>query len=146
MRHAYFQDPANGTWHQLVWEHAASLTAPFSQDAADFTRALSLEQDKFVDPGQAIEDLLARWQASEVTTRRERNLAIRLAAQRASQGLPGEETPSGAPVADTASVPGVIDFLQHRSRRAKEPLPDDLDVFERYYQDHPEGGLEVLDE
>lgn len=146
VRHAYFQDPANGTWHQLVWEHAASLTAPFSQDAADFTRALSLEQDKFVDPGQAIEDLLARWQASEVTTRRERNLAIRLAAQRASQGLPGEETPSGAPVADTASVPGVIDFLQHRSRRAKEPLPDDLDVFERYYQDHPEGGLEVLDE
>lgn len=26
VRHAYFQDPADGSWHQLVWEHAASLT------------------------------------------------------------------------------------------------------------------------
>lgn len=147
VRHAYFRDPADGSWHQLLWEHAAALTAPFSQDAADFTRALSRQQDKFVDPAQAIEDLLARWQASEVMTRRERNLAIRLAAQQALQtdiveGAQGD--PEAHP--DTVSVPGVIDFLQHRSRRSNKPLPDDLDVFERYYQDHPEGGLEVLDE
>ena len=147
VRYAYFQDPADGAWHQLPWEHAATLTAPFSQDAADFTRALSRRQDKFVDPGQAIEDLLARWQASAVTTRRERNLAIRLAAQQAHQADVGDGAQSGTEShPDTASVPGVIDFLQHRTRRAKEPLPDDLDVFERYYQDHPEGGLEVLDE
>ena len=141
VRHAYFQDPADSCWHQLTWEHAAALTAPFSQDAADFTRALSREQDKFVDPAQAIEDLLARWQAKEVTTRRERNLALRVAAQQA--GHPSGEHASDA---DAASLPGVIDFLQHRTRRSREQLPDDLDVFERYYQDHPEGGLEVLDE
>lgn len=148
VRHAYFQDPTDRAWHQLTWEHAATLTAPFSQDAADFTRALSRQQDKFVDPTQAIEDLLARWQANEVTTRRERNLAIRLAAQQARQTDGGEEAQGGAETGlDTVSVPGVIDFLQHRTRRrAQEPLPDDLDVFERYYQDHPEGGLEVLDE
>ncbi len=146
IRHAYFQDPADGSWHQLLWEHAATLTAPFSQDAADFTRALSRQQDQFVDPAQAIEDLLARWQAKEVTTRRERNLAVRLAAQQADQAphVPGmTPTDEGAV---SASVPGVIDFLQHRSRRTKEPLPDDLDVFERYYAEHPEGGLEVFDE
>ncbi len=147
VRYAYFQDPTDGTWHQLVWEHAATLTAPFSQDAADFTRALSRQKDRFVDPAQAIEDLLARWQANEVTTRRERNLAIRLAAQQAHQTNSDDGTQSGTEAGpDTASVPGVIDFLQHRNRRARQPLPDDLDVFERYYQDHPEGGLEVLDE
>ena len=144
VRFAYFQDPVNGTWHQLVWEHAASLTAPFSQDAADFTRALSRQQDAFVDPNQAIQDLLARWQAKEVTTRRERNLAIRIAAQQA-QHITGEEGTSwdghGA-----SSVPGVIDFLDHRRRRTTVALTDDLDVFERYYAEHPEGGLEVIDE
>lgn len=115
VRYAYFQDPADGAWHQLPWEHAATLTAPFSQDAADFTRALSRRQDKFVDPGQAIEDLLARWQASAVTTRRERNLAIRLAAQQAHQADVGDGAQSGTEShPDTASVPGVIDFLQHR--------------------------------
>ncbi len=145
VRYAYFQDPADRTWHQLVWEHAATLTAPFSQDAADFTRALSREQDKFVDPAQAMADLLARWQADEVITRRERTLAIRMATQPA-QAPPA---PEGARVLDphsTASLPGVIDFLQHRSQRATKPLPDDLDVFERYYAEHPEGGLAVFDE
>lgn len=146
VRHAYFKDPADGTWHQLLWEHAATLTAPFSQDAADFTRALSRQQDKFVDPAQAIEDLLARWQAKEVTTRRERNLAIRLAAQQASHLADNQAPDTNITDPDSASLPGVIDFFQHRTRRAKEPLPDDLDVFERYYAEHPEGGLEVLEE
>ncbi len=72
VRYAYFQDPTDRSWHQLVWEHATSLTAPFSQDAADFTRALSRQQDRFVDPAQAITDLLARWQANEVVSRRDR--------------------------------------------------------------------------
>lgn len=146
VRHAYFQDPTDGTWYQLVWEHAATLTAPFSQDAADFSRALSREQDGFVDPAQAIEDLLARWQASEVTTRRERNLAIRLAAQQAQVEISDEDGQPQPDASGTASVPGVIDFLQHRQRRPATPLPDDLDVFEQYYAEHPEGGLAVFDE
>ncbi len=143
VRYAYFQDPADRRWHQLVWEHAATLTAPFSLEAADFTRALSREQDKFVDPAQAMADLLARWQADEVLTRRERNLAIRVATQ------PAQAASAGGQLDDShgaASVPGVIDFLQHRSQRAAEPLADDLDVFERYYAEHPEGGLAVFDE
>ncbi len=46
---------------------------------------------------------------------------------------------------DAASLPGVLDFLQHR-RAHDVPEPDDADVFARYYQQHPEGGLAVFDE
>lgn len=144
VRFAYFEDPTDHTFHQLIWEHASTLAAPFSQDAADFTRALSRHRDEFVDPAQAMEDLLARWQANEVTDRRERNLAIRLACQQATTTDAGD----GAVLDQqaTASVPGVIDFLSRRSQRATEHLPDDLDVFERYYQEYPEGGLVVFEE
>ncbi len=148
VRYAYFQDPADRSWHQLVWEHAPSLTAPFSQDAADFTRALSRQRNQFVDPGQAMEDLLARWQANEVTTRRERNLAIRIAAQQSANPTAAE--PAGPSVSqhETASAPGVLDFVRHRKPRSAQDLPDDLDdVFARFYAEHPDvEGLEVFEE
>jgi len=148
VRYAYFQDPADGVWHQLVWEHAPSLTAPFSQDAANFTRALSRQRDQFVDPGQAMEDLLARWQANEVTTRRERTLAIRIAAQQSAN--PTAVEPAGPSLSphETASAPVVLDFVRHRKPRSAQDLPDDLDdVFARFYAEHPDAqGLEVFEE
>lgn len=148
VRYAYFQDPDDGVWHQLVWEHAASLTAPFSQDAADFTRQLSRERDQFVDPAQAMEDLLARWQANEVTTRRERTLAIRIAAQQSANpvaALPDGPSPNQH---ERASTPGVLDFVRHRKPRSDQGLADDLDdVFARFYAAHPDvEGLEVFEE
>ena len=144
VRYAYFQDPDDRVWHQLVWEHAASLTAPFSQDAADFTRQLSRERDQFVDPAQAMDELLSRWAGPEVTSRRERNLAIRIAAQRAQQEPAGADEQLEAH--EAASVPGVLDFFTRRRRVPREIVPDDLDVFERYYAEHPDGVLEVFDE
>lgn len=106
---------------------------------------MSRQQKQFVDPAQAMEDLLARWQANDVTSRRERTLAIRLATQQPQHPLDSDTTTIGGH--ETASIPGVIDFLQHRSRRPSQPLPDDLDVFERYYAEHPdEAELAVFDE
>jgi len=51
--------------------------------------------------------------------------------------------------ADLASVPGVVDLLARRS--AQQPKhrdhPDDLDVFERYFEENPdEDVLAVLDQ
>ncbi|OLT30397.1 hypothetical protein BJF82_15715 [Kytococcus sp. CUA-901] len=75
--------------------------------------------------------------------RRERNLAIRLATQPSSHAFDDDE------VTDRASLPGVIDLLTARQTRQAAPPqhPDDLDVFERYYAEHPDSEvLEVFDE
>jgi len=82
--------------------------------------------------------------AGEVTTRRDRNLAIGLSTQRAT----GDTASLGAVEArDAVSVPGLVDLLAKRRERA-EDLPDDLDdVFARYYAENPDGdGLAVFDE
>lgn len=144
IRTVFFRDPTTHAWHRLDWEHAAQIDAPFSADAAAYVRALGVKTHRHVDPQQAVQDLLTDWTAGEVTTRRDRNLAIRLSAQRAAgQG----EAVDAADARETASVPGVVDLLARRRDRA-EVLPDDLDdVFARYYAEHPEAdGLEVFDE
>ncbi|MDN5803421.1 MAG: helix-turn-helix domain-containing protein [Microlunatus sp.] len=145
VRWVYFKDPDTSGWHRLEWEHAPGLDAPFSQDAADYTRRLSRQSNRFVDPAQAIADLLADWSTQQVTERRDKNLAIRLSAQRA-QTIAGAEPLSGR---ETASDLGVIDFLARRTGQRPPrdaDLTDDLDVFDAYYQAHPEGGLEVYEE
>lgn len=90
VRYAYFQDPADGTWHRLEWEHAAGLSTPFSDAAAKHARrlAVSTTHGEAFDPAQALRDLLSRWDKGMVTGRRERHAAVRLAAQYAAQPLP----------------------------------------------------------
>jgi hypothetical protein len=68
-----------------------------------------------------------------VASRRDRNLALRLSAQRAADGDIGGGEVTAAGARDTASVPGVVNLLARRHQPA-EVLPDDLDdVFTRYY-------------
>ena len=125
-------------------EHAAQIDAPFSADAAAYVRALGAKTHRHVDPQQAVQDLLADWAAGEVAARRDRNLAIRLSAQRAAGGDDATMSPT---------------LVRRRPSRAcwtsspaatvpTEVLTDDLDdVFTRYYQQHPDAdGLEVFDE
>ncbi len=54
------------------------------------------------------------------------------------------------PVEDARAVvalPGVIDLLEHRERKAALEVVDDVDVFAQYYAEHPDtGGLEVFDD
>src|SRR5699024_12173063 len=106
IRTVYFRDPVDGIWHELTWEHAAGLDAPFSAEAADYTRQLSLEEDRHVDPGTALADLLERYSTGAVPARREKNLARRLAASHSAD----EDTESGA---ESAATPGVVDLLAH---------------------------------
>lgn len=99
VRHAWFQDPDDGTWHRLEWEHSPMLDAPFSADSAAYARRLA-GGDR-LDTATALRTLLERWDRGIVTDRRERNLAVRLSAEYAA--LPNQAPPS---VAATADHPG----------------------------------------
>ncbi|ALU40844.1 hypothetical protein AS188_15055 [Kocuria flava] len=143
VRWVYFKDPDTASWHRLEWEHAHYIDAPFSQDAAEYTRRLSVQANRHVDPAQALQDLLRDWSEQQVTDRRAKNLALRLSTQRT---VVGPDTDRSA--REIASDPGVIDFFSHRkSRMDAAELTDDLDVFDKYYAEHPDAeGLEVFDE
>jgi transposase InsO family protein len=102
VRWAYFQDPADDRWHRLEWEHAAGLGTPFSGEAARYARQLAARSGRWPDTGQALSELLARWDQGMVTGRRERRMAIRLAAERAA--LP--DPPDIPTAAQLAWLPG----------------------------------------
>jgi putative transposase len=109
-RWAYFQDPADGSWHRLDWEHAAGLGTPFSGEAARYARQLAAQQDRWPDTGQALGELLARWDQGMVTGRRERRMAIRLAAERAAlPDPPGITAPGTQPLPAEPALRAVPD-------------------------------------
>ena len=60
VRWAWFQDPADDSWHRLEWEHAAGLGTPFSGEAARYARQLAARHDRHPDTEQALAGLLAR--------------------------------------------------------------------------------------
>ncbi|WP_227462699.1 MULTISPECIES: transposase [Nocardia] len=82
VRAVYFQDPDDGGWHQLIWEHAPTLNTPFSAEAATYARRLAAATDRFTDSNEALAAVLSRWSAGEVVDRRERRIAARLASER----------------------------------------------------------------
>ncbi|MFF3154145.1 helix-turn-helix domain-containing protein [Streptomyces sp. NPDC057910] len=88
VRFVYFQDPADGRWHSLRWEHAPALDMPFSAEASAHARRLAARRGRHVDAAEALAELLARWSQGMVTDRRERRMALRLSAERAALALP----------------------------------------------------------
>lgn len=157
VRRVFFRDPDPGPgesapqrWYPLTWEHAAALNQPFCQDAAEYVKRISLRQNRFVQPRQAVRELLEQWSRGQVETRRDRNLARRLSAQRATADNPLEETEDADASElrrERASLPGVADLLADRDAHAAQvEATDDLDVFAQYYAENPDSsGLEVLD-
>ncbi|BDZ42462.1 integrase/transposase [Paraoerskovia sediminicola] len=139
VRHVHFKDPADGAWHSLRWEHAPALGAPMSQDSVDYVKRLALREDRHVEPQSALDDLLRRWARDAVTDRRERNLAIRLSAQR---DAPLPEEPTAAE--KVAALPSVVNLADERSARRPEIEEDELSVFEEFPPD--ELGYAVIDE
>ncbi|MFB7013544.1 MULTISPECIES: helix-turn-helix domain-containing protein [unclassified Streptomyces] len=88
VRFVYFQDPADDSWHSLLWEHAPALTMAFSGEAAGYARRLAAREGRHIDASQALADLLTRWNQGMVTDRRERRMAVRLSAERDALSLP----------------------------------------------------------
>ena len=149
VRFAYFRNPDTNKWSGLDWEHAHSVGAPFSQEAANFAKRVSVRSDRHVDPARAVQDLLGRWGRDEVLSRRDKGLARRLAGQRiADSPLYGENRSGGDDAREDASIPAVVDFMARRpNASALGDVVDDLDVFERYYEDNPaEEAFEVFRE
>ncbi len=111
--HIWFQDPADNRWHALVWEHAAALGKPFSQEALVYARALAAETDRFPDTKRALMALLERWGTGLTANPTERRMAIRLSQERlrllgTTPGADGEavaELPSVRRVAALGSDP-----------------------------------------
>ncbi|GAA3684778.1 winged helix-turn helix protein [Yimella lutea] len=141
VRNVWFQDPVTHEFSTLAWEHAPALDQPFSHEAAEYTKQLALRDNRHVDPLTAVTDLLLAWSQDEVSTRREKSLALRLSSSRPTNPPPAAQTTN-------ASVPAIIDLLSAREQRQRQPsLVDDLDeVFERYCSEGDDGRLEVFDE
>lgn len=140
VRFVYFKDPVSGLWHQLEWEHAHAINAPFSADAAAYTRRVSIQDPRLADPADALDELLAAWSKQAVIERRDRVLAQRLSAQGAADSEPGADP------RETASVPGVISLLERRRNRDEPAITDDTDVFDAYYADNPGGPMGVFED
>jgi transposase InsO family protein len=104
VRFAYFQDPADGSWHRLEWEHAPGLDTAFSAEAAAYARRLATRADRHTDPAQALSQLLERWEKGAVTGRRERRMALRISADRPALPLPAPE-PDTEPATGLHLVP-----------------------------------------
>jgi transposase InsO family protein len=116
VRYAYFQDPADNSWHRLEWEHAPGLGTPFSGEAAGHARRLAARHDRWPDTGRALGELLARWDQGMVIGRRERRMAVRLAAERAAlPDRPGMTWQAKSPICPAGSV-------RVRSRRPGKPV------------------------
>ncbi|MER6633239.1 Mu transposase C-terminal domain-containing protein [Streptomyces sp. NPDC000987] len=88
VRFVYFQDPDDGSWHALEWEHAPALNMAFSAEAAAYARRLAARTGRHIDASEALGELLARWDQGLVMDRRERRMAVRLSAERAALSLP----------------------------------------------------------
>lgn len=146
---AYFRNPDTDEWSRLEWEHAHALTSPFSQEAADYAKRVSVRTNRHVNPSSAVHDLLGSWGRDEVLSRRDKALARRLSSQRlidladkTAEPLSPEED------RDEASLPAVVDLVARMPKpTALGDVVDDLDVFDRYYDEHPdEDAFEVFHE
>ena len=91
VRYAWFQDPADGTWHRLDWEHAPGLGLPFSDEAARHARRLAAAGAGGGDPATALAALLDRWRHGLVADRRERRIAVRQAVEYAALPTAADE-------------------------------------------------------
>ena len=112
---AYFQDPADNTWHGLAWEHADAGTGPFSAEALACARRLALAEGRHVDERRALAELLDRWDAGLVRHPAERRMAVRASEQRAAR----------LAAADPAALPTVAALAAARDTPRPEPGGDD---------------------
>jgi len=116
----YFQDPADNTWHTLVWEHAQDIRVPFSAEALAYARRLAADRDRFPDDRRVLAELLERWDVGLARNPTERRMALRLSQQRDARQCDHEESNPGTEVVE---LPGVRNVLGARAV-PPEPEPD----------------------
>lgn len=141
----YFRDPETRTWHTLMWEHAASMDMPLSEDALQFARKLAASKYTYPDDRLAVADLLERWNLGLGSSVAERRIALRLSREASLLDAAEPETevaalPSVARVLAMAPPPGVDDSaaIEQAEPEVGDDDPDDeLDAFDEddFYAD-----------
>ncbi|MBL7495265.1 transposase [Frankia sp. CNm7] len=148
VRYAYFQDPADNRWHRLVWEHAPGLGTPFSADAAQHARRLALRAgDRRPDAGQALAELLARWDTGMVSDRRERRMAVRLAAERQALPMPEDAAEPVTGLPTLVALAGGEEAVHEPIRPVEDVRGDDdtdEEIFDSPDDDFYADAFEVL--
>ena len=137
----YFRDPESRTWHTLMWEHAASMDMPLSEDALQFARKLAASKYTYPDDRLAVADLLERWNLGLGSSVAERRIALRLSREVSllDAAEPENEVaalPSVARVLAMTTSPGV-DVTAAIDEAEPEVGDDDLDAFDEddFYAD-----------
>ena len=138
---AYFRDPETRDWHTLLWEHAASMDMPMSEDALQFARKQAAAKYTYSDDRLAVADLLERWNLGLGSTLAERRMALRLSREPTliDAAEPQDEVvtlPSVARVLATADPPAAEDAEETLQEPDPETGDDDADEdFDDYAND-----------
>lgn len=142
----YFRDRKTRRWHTLLWEHAASLDMPLSEDALGFARKLAATKYTYPDDKIAIADLLERWHLGLGTTLPERRMALRLSREQAALDLPEEREPPVSALPSVVRVLAAADSGDAPSDGDAEPIAemgdDDADDLEDAEEDFYADALE----
>lgn len=113
VRFVYFQEPDDGRWHRLEWEHAPLLGTPFSAEAAKYARMLAAQDDRAGDPITTLAAVLDRWSTGAVTDQRERRMAARLADDRVGMhglaAVTSNDVDEVGPASQHLALPAAID-------------------------------------
>lgn len=141
----YFRDPETRAWNTLMWEHAASMDMPLSEDALQFARKLAASKYTYPDDRLAVADLLERWNLGLGSSVAERRIALRLSreASMLDAGEPTDEVtalPSVARVLAMAAPADVDDTApveEDESEAGDDDTDDELDTFDEddFYAD-----------
>lgn len=141
----YFRDPETRAWNTLMWEHAASMATPLSEDALQFARQLAASKYTYPDDRLAVADLLERWNLGLGSSVAERRIALRLSREATllDAAEPTDEVtalPSVARVLAMAAPDDVGDTApveEDDSEAGDDDTDDELDTFDEddFYAD-----------
>jgi hypothetical protein len=131
----YFCDPDDReqVWHELAWEHADDIGAPFSTETLAYARRLALASGRHVDARRALAELLDRWDAGLVRHPAERRMAIRASQQRQARleaATPDDATAQIATLPTVAAITAADDPTTPMQAGRASPAGDDDSVEE----------------
>lgn len=128
----YFRDPETRAWSTLMWEHAASMDMPLSEDALQFARKLAASKYTYPDDRLAVADLLERWNLGLGSSVAERRIALRLSRE--------------ASLLDAAEPTDEVTALPSVARVLAMAAPADVDDTAPVQEDEPEAGDDDTDD
>ncbi|MET0994283.1 MAG: Mu transposase C-terminal domain-containing protein [Mycobacterium sp.] len=134
----YFRDPETRAWSTLMWEHAASMDMPLSEDALQFARKLAASKYTYPDDRLAVADLLGRWNLGLGSSVTERRIALRLSREAALLDVAVDDDP-------VATLPSVARVLAMAEPTLVDGWPVEQDTGEAG-DDDVEDDLDAVDE